>query len=156
MRGLLLLGLASKKPKYSARRSFFGNQLRKIEREDLYYIELENRVSETTAIAPSDMLDRAFVSEQQWGSGLESVLLSLPTRYWLVYQRRRVAGIWEGVFVLIRIFLNSGKYCERQRREPLGVSWGKLFPQKRLKTRNLEMLFSVVSTWIFQTRSSLK
>ena len=69
---------------------------------------------------------------------------------------RRVAWVWEGLFVLIRIFLNSGKYCERQRREPLGVSGGKSLPQKMLKSRNLEMLFSVVSTWIFQTRSSLK
>lgn len=39
---------------------------------------------------------------------------------------RRVAVVSEGVFVLIRLFLNSGNYCERQRREPLGVSWGKL------------------------------
>ena len=44
------------------------------------------------------------------------------------------------------VFLNSGQYCERQRREPLGVSWGKLLPQKMLKSRNLEMLFSLVST----------
>ena len=69
---------------------------------------------------------------------------------------RRVAGVWEGVFVLIRISLNSGKYCQRQRREPLGVSRGNLLPQKMLKSRNLEMLFSVVSTWRFQIRSSLK
>ena len=66
-------------------------------------------------------------------------------------------GVWEGVFTLIRIFLYSGKYCERQRREPLGVSrCTSVLPQKILKSRILEMLFSVVSTWIFQTRSSLK
>ena len=41
------------------------------------------------------------------------------------------------VAVLVRIFLNS---------EPLGVSSGKLLPQKMLKSRNLEMLFLVVST----------
>ena len=41
----------------------------------------ENSVSETTDIAPSSMLDHAFfVSEQQWSSGLESVLLTLPSR----------------------------------------------------------------------------
>ena len=61
------------------------------------------------------------------------------------------------LFILIRIFLNSGKYCERQRREPLGVSrCNSVLPHKILKSRILEMLFSVVSTWIFQTRSSLK
>ena len=42
----------------------------------------------------------------------------------------RVAWVWEGVFVLIRIFLNSGKYCEHQRRKPLGVSWGNCSPRK--------------------------
>ena len=56
--------------------------------------------------------------------------------WWRFTHFRRVAGVWEGVFVLIRIFLNSGKYCERQRREPLWVSWGKLLPQKMLKPGN--------------------
>ena len=47
----------------------------------------ENSVSETTATTPSGMLDRAFVSKQQWSPGLESVLPPLPTQCWLVYQR---------------------------------------------------------------------
>ena len=53
-------------------------------------------VSETTDIAPSSMLDRAFVSEQQWSSGLESVLPPLPSRnvdwftdVWSTYSEKR-------------------------------------------------------------------
>ena len=49
---------------------------------------------------------------------------------------RHVAVVWEGVFVLIRIFLNSGKYCECQRRQPLGVSWGNCSPRKFWNTGN--------------------
>ena len=41
----------------------------------------------TTATTPSGMLDRAFVSKQQWSRGIESVLPPLPTQCWLVYQR---------------------------------------------------------------------
>jgi len=33
------------------------------------------------------MLDRAFISEQQWSGGLEGGLLPLPSQSWLVYQR---------------------------------------------------------------------
>ena len=36
---------------------------------DLLYIS-ENSESDTTAIAPNGMLDRAFVSEQQWSGGV--------------------------------------------------------------------------------------
>ena len=53
-------------------------------------------MSETTDIAPSSMLDRAFVSKQQWSSGLESVLPQLPSRngdcftdVWSTYSEKR-------------------------------------------------------------------
>ena len=70
-------------PKYSARRALLRGL---IASRITYTYSSENSISETTAIAPSGMLDRAFVSEQQWSSGLESVLPPLPTQCWLVYQ----------------------------------------------------------------------
>ena len=48
---------------------------------------LKKSVSETTATTPSGILDRAFVSKQQWSRGLESVLSPLLTQCWLLYQR---------------------------------------------------------------------
>ena len=58
--------------KYSARRAFFWQLIAKNRKRRLalHTAESEYRVSEKTAIAPSGMLDRAFVSEQQWSSGL--------------------------------------------------------------------------------------
>ena len=68
--------------KYSARRAFFWQLIAKNRKRRLalHTAESEYRVSEKTAIAPSGMLDRAFVSEQQWSSSLESVLPPLPTQ----------------------------------------------------------------------------
>ena len=66
--------------KYSARRAFFWQLIAKNRKRRLALHTALSTVSEKTAIAPSGMLDRAFVSEQQWSSGLESVLPPLPTQ----------------------------------------------------------------------------
>ena len=68
-------------PEYSAREALLWQLIAK----NTY--SSENSVSETTANTPSGMLDRAFVSKQQWSRGLESVLPPLPTQCWLVYER---------------------------------------------------------------------
>ena len=54
-------------PKYSARQALLRGL---IATRITYTYSSENSVSETTAIAPSGMLDRAFVSEQ-WSSDLD-------------------------------------------------------------------------------------
>ena len=72
---------------------------------------------------------------------------------------RPVAEVFGRVFVLTAIFIRGGgggiiKY-ERRRRKPLGGSWGML-PEKILKSRGLEMLFSALCRSISQTLWNLK
>ena len=68
MSGKLLLRHASEMAKYSAHRTLLWGL---IATRITYMNSSENGVSETTAIAPSSMLDRAFVSEKHWSSVLE-------------------------------------------------------------------------------------
>ena len=73
-------------PEYSAREALLWQLIAKNRKRRLaLHTALRTvSVSETTATTPSGMLDRAFVSKQQWSSGLESVLPSLPTQCYLV------------------------------------------------------------------------
>ena len=71
---------------YSVREASLWQLIAKNRKTRITYSS-ENSVSETTATTPSGMLDRAFVSKQQWSRGLESVLPPLPTQCWLVCQR---------------------------------------------------------------------
>ena len=71
-------------PEYSAREALLWQLIAKKQKEKTRITySSENSVSETTATTPSCMLDRAFVSKQQWGSGLvaasNAMLVGLPT-----------------------------------------------------------------------------
>ena len=65
---------------------------------------------------------------------------------------RRVAEVFEGVFVLTGIFIKGVIKYECRRREPLGGFGG----MPILKSRGPEMLFSASCTSIFLTRWSVK
>ena len=65
---------------------------------------------------------------------------------------RRVAEVFEGVFVLTGIFIKGVIKYECRRREPLGGFAG----MPILKSRGPEMLFSASRTSIFLTRWSVK
>ena len=66
--------------------------------------------------------------------------------------RRRVAEVFEGVFVLTGIFIKGVIKYECRRGEPLGGFGG----MPILKSRGPEMLFSASCTSIFLTRWSVK
>ena len=65
---------------------------------------------------------------------------------------RRVAEVFEGVFVLTGILIKGVTKYESRRREPLGGSGG----MPILKSRGPEMLLSALCTSIFLTRWSVK
>ena len=89
-RYLLLIGVISDRmPKYSARQTFFWRAIncQKSKGKTRIIYSSENSLSETTPIAPSGMLDRAFVSKKkmkpQSASGLatasKAMLVGSPT-----------------------------------------------------------------------------
>ncbi len=68
---------------------------------------------------------------------------------------RCVAEVFERVFVLTGIFIMGGYYI-RVLKVRASRGSGGMSPQKNLKSRGPEMLFSAFCTSIFQTRWSVK
>ena len=69
---------------YSAHEALLWQLIEKNRKRRLaLHTALRTSVSETTATTPSGMLDRAFVSKQQWSRGLtaasNAMLVGLPT-----------------------------------------------------------------------------
>lgn len=74
-------------PEYSAREALLWQLIAKNRKRRLALHTALRTVYQRRQLLLSVMLDRAFVSKQQWSSGLEMVLPPLPTQSWLVYQR---------------------------------------------------------------------
>ena len=94
-----------------------------------------------------------FLGNERFASDQQIILRpSERNRPENVCKIRRVAEVFEGVFVLTGIFIKGVIKYECRRREPLGGFGG----MPILKSRGPEMLFSASCTSIFLTRWSVK